>query len=180
MAAGWEVHGIDFDDKAIKSAKQQFGSSVRQGELIACDFPSGSFDAVVMNNVIEHVWNPIETVKECFRILGPRGNLIIITPNSDSDGHRLFKKRWRGLEPPRHLFIYSKRSLNLLSQMAGFAKTLIFSSSGGATGFNMLRSSAPTNYPNASIKRIVRLEAAKAVFGSMCGEWCVAICSKRN
>ena len=178
LASGWEVQGIDFDKKAIEAAKSRLGSSVRQGELIACRFDGEKFDAIVMNNVIEHIWNPIDTVTECARVLRPGGHLIMITPNSESDGHRLFRRTWRGLEPPRHLFIYSRRSLKLLAKLTGFAESLIFSSAGGATGVSMLGASAPDNFPANRLKQIIRMEAVKAIFGSMSGEWAVAIFSK--
>jgi 2-polyprenyl-3-methyl-5-hydroxy-6-metoxy-1,4-benzoquinol methylase len=177
-AAGWKVQGIDFDEKAINAAKSRLGSSVRQGELIACRFEQEQFDAIVMSNVIEHVWNPIETLNECWRLLRRGGRLIMVTPNSDSDGHRLFRKEWRGLEPPRHLFIYNKRSLNRLAKITGFAGSLIFSSTGGSTGVSMLGASAPDGFSSSRLKRIIQIESVKTIFGLMSGEWVVSIFSK--
>jgi 2-polyprenyl-3-methyl-5-hydroxy-6-metoxy-1,4-benzoquinol methylase len=177
-AKGWDAVGVDFDQKAIDVAKKRHGENVRRGELINCQFANDSFDAIIMNNVIEHVWNPVETVSECFRILKPNGRLVMITPNSDSDGHKLFKRDWRGLEPPRHLFIYNRSSLRRLVQNAGFARCFIFSSSGGHTGLDMLRASAKERQSNSMLRKIILLEKIKTLFGLPCGEWCVVICTR--
>jgi 2-polyprenyl-3-methyl-5-hydroxy-6-metoxy-1,4-benzoquinol methylase len=177
-AKGWDAVGIDFDQKAVDVANKRHGENVRRGELINCQFASDSFDAILMNNVIEHIWNPVETVSECFRILKPNGRLVMITPNSDSDGHKLFKRDWRGLEPPRHLFIYNRSSLSRLAQNAGFTRHLIFSSSGGRSGLDMLRASAAERRSNSLLRKIILLEKIKTIFGLSCGEWCVAICTR--
>ena len=43
-----------------------------------------------------------------------------MTPNIDSVGHRLLRRRWRGLEPPRHLFLYNPSTMRELLRRAGF------------------------------------------------------------
>ncbi|MEZ4103684.1 MAG: methyltransferase domain-containing protein [Candidatus Paceibacterota bacterium] len=116
---GWKVTGIDFDPNAIHNAKQK-GLNVYLGDLKQINFPDNSFDAILMSHVIEHVPNPIETLKECHRILKHNGHLIAITPNADSRGHRRFKDHWRGLEVPRHLQIFTPNSLKNIGLKAGF------------------------------------------------------------
>lgn len=73
-----------------------------------------------MNHVIEHVHEPLKLLKECRRLLRPGGIMISITPNTNSYTHRLFQKHWRGLEPPRHLFLYNQKSLQCIARLAGF------------------------------------------------------------
>jgi 2-polyprenyl-3-methyl-5-hydroxy-6-metoxy-1,4-benzoquinol methylase len=121
---GWRVAGVDFDQNAVKIAQER-GLDVVCGALEQQKHPDDSFDAVTLNHVIEHVPNPIETVKECLRILKPGGTLVVLTPNASSATHRIFKQDWRGLEPPRHLHIFSTRSLRDLHVRAGFKNTTI-------------------------------------------------------
>jgi SAM-dependent methyltransferase len=121
---GWQVEGVDFDENAIRVAKQS-KLPVHHGSLEQQNFPNESFDAVVLNHVIEHVLNPIDTLAECARILKRGGKLVLFTPNSSSLSHQLFKQNWRGLEPPRHLHIFSMQSMHLLLERAGFKKSLI-------------------------------------------------------
>lgn len=116
---GWRVSGIDFDEEAVRVARER-GLDVSCGTIPGKWFPPNSFDAIVMNHVIEHVPNPIELLTECERILKPGGRVVITTPNSASWGHRLFKTDWRGLEPPRHLHIFSPLSIERTIRRAGF------------------------------------------------------------
>jgi len=121
---GWQVEGLDFDERAVKVANQ-LGLSVRLGSLEQQQFPDGTFDAVTMSHVIEHVPDPVHTLRECARILSPGGKLFLWTPNARSLGHRTFGRNWRGLEPPRHLHIFSPRSVRALLSKADFANTSV-------------------------------------------------------
>lgn len=116
---GWLGEGTDFDEQAVAAARAK-GLRVHCGDLAELRFPSNSFDAVTMNHVIEHVRDPIDLVRECWRILRPGGRLVLATPNIDSLGHRLFKQNWRGLEPPRHLNIMSPATIADCLSAAGF------------------------------------------------------------
>ena len=117
---GWHAEGLDTDPIAVRVARAK-GLEVREGTLQSQQFASGSFDAVLMSHVIEHLHDPVSLMKECYRVLKPGGRLIVITPNIRSWGHRFYKGDWRGLEPPRHLQIFTRPSLSRLSSLAGFA-----------------------------------------------------------
>lgn len=131
---GWDVEGIDFDVEAAKNASERFGVKVYSGELEDMDYPDRCFDAITMNHLIEHVFQPVKLLQECRRILKPNGCLVIITPNSSSMGHLKFTKDWRGLEPPRHLHIFSSPSLKLLATKAGFKDVDVFTTAANAEG----------------------------------------------
>jgi 2-polyprenyl-3-methyl-5-hydroxy-6-metoxy-1,4-benzoquinol methylase len=120
--AGWEVEGVDLDEKAIVRAWREYGVVVRHGDLHAACYPDGSFDAVTLNHVIEHVHDPIALLVECRRILRSDGRLILVTPNIASWGHARFGRNWRGLEPPRHLHLFSPKTLAETARRAGFAR----------------------------------------------------------
>jgi 2-polyprenyl-3-methyl-5-hydroxy-6-metoxy-1,4-benzoquinol methylase len=121
---GWTVEGVDFDESAVKLAREA-GLKVESGSLEEQHYPDDSFDAVTLNHVIEHVPDPVRTLAECARILKPAGKLVLFTPNSASLGHRLFKDSWRGLEPPRHLHIFSTKSMRRTLTAAGFQEITI-------------------------------------------------------
>ena len=116
---GWTVEGFDFDENAVKLARQK-GLKVECGSLEEQNYAADSFDAITLNHVIEHVPDPVRTLAECARILKPGGKLVLFTPNTTSLGHRWFKEFWRGLEPPRHLHIFSMKSLRRTLASAGF------------------------------------------------------------
>lgn len=122
---GWQVEGIDFDENAVKVAAQR-GLRVHCNSLEQHGFPDNYFDAVTSNHLIEHVPDPVQLLVECARILKPGGKLVILTPNNTSFSHRVFKQNWRGLEPPRHLHIFSTPSMRRALAMAGFYKASIY------------------------------------------------------
>src|SRR5579862_5991601 len=103
---GWEVEGVEFDAAAVEAARRD-GLRVRCGSLEDQGYASASFDVIMMQHVIEHVPDPVATLEECARLLRPGGELVLFTPNSAGITHRVFKECWRGLEPPRHLHIFS-------------------------------------------------------------------------
>jgi SAM-dependent methyltransferase len=116
---GWDVAGVDFDANAIATAKRKHGLDLHHGDLTDVDFPADRFDAIALNHVIEHVPDPLSLLVECRRILKPGGRLILVTPNSASMGHQQFGRHWRGLEPPRHLHIFSSANLAEFARRAG-------------------------------------------------------------
>ena len=116
---GWEVTGVDFDKNAVRVGRER-GLTIHSGALEQLNFPNDSFDAITLNHVIEHVPNPVETLRECLRILKPNGKLVVFTPNGSSLGHRIFKEYWRGLESPRHLHIFTHDSIYQALRQAGY------------------------------------------------------------
>lgn len=123
---GWTVKGIDFDEKAVSFAQAK-GLSASTGDLFSQQFKDNSFDAILLNHVIEHLPSPLAILKECRRILKKDGVLVAITPNGESRGHQKYTRHWRGFEPD-HLQIYTLGSLELLAREAGFALRETFSS----------------------------------------------------
>jgi 2-polyprenyl-3-methyl-5-hydroxy-6-metoxy-1,4-benzoquinol methylase len=121
---GWTVEGVDFDPGAVKAARLA-GLKVNCGSVEDQQYPDASFDAVTLNHVIEHVPDPVATLRECGRILKPGGKLVVVTPNGASLGHRFFKQDWRGLETPRHLHIFSPASMERALGLAGFREVSI-------------------------------------------------------
>jgi 2-polyprenyl-3-methyl-5-hydroxy-6-metoxy-1,4-benzoquinol methylase len=115
---GWTVVGHDLDPKAVQTARSR-GIDVVLGPLDSKSF-DGKFDAITMHHVIEHVHDPVETLKICRELLAPGGRLWIATPNADSLGRRRFGAHWVGLDSPRHLIVFSRKSLDLALRRAGF------------------------------------------------------------
>jgi len=118
---GWQVLGIEPDVKAAFVARDRFKIPVIAGELKSANLPEISYDVITMNHVIEHVHDPIGLFQEIYRILKPKGKLVVLTPNVESLGHKLFRSSWRGLEPPRHLYLFTSETLQLCAEKVGFS-----------------------------------------------------------
>lgn len=118
---GWRLVGVDPDPQAVESAVRNHGLDVSVGTLEQQGYPEASFDAVLMSHVIEHVHDPVGLLNECRRVLKPGGVLVAATPNAESVGHRIFGADWRVIEPPRHLTVFSRRTLSRAAGLAGLA-----------------------------------------------------------
>lgn len=65
---GWEVAGVEPDRQAARVAREQFGLNVHVGTLEEAGFADGTFDAITMSHVVEHLADPImhlENAGEC-------------------------------------------------------------------------------------------------------------------
>jgi len=186
----WKVEGCDFDPRLAQEAERKYQISVRIGTLESLNYPSNCFDALVMNHVFEHVYDSHTLLKEIFRILKPGGRIVIVTPNAQSWGHAFFKESWRGLEPPRHLKIFTPRALESVVHNSGFIinsiKTtavnawLILSASAEVQRNQFLK----TTYKKPNVIQILKalglqiIESLLNCFGNNRGEECVLIAQK--
>lgn len=130
-ARGWRVHGLDFDPKAAEVAMERHGIEVQLGTVESLIQSGVKYDVITASHVIEHIADPVSFLQSCGALLAPSGKLVLKTPNVDSFGHRVFGSSWRGLEPPRHLQLFSSEALAMVSKRAGF-NSATFTSSAGA------------------------------------------------
>jgi SAM-dependent methyltransferase len=160
---GWEAEGLETDATTVADARIR-GLKVRCGTLIEQNYPDGIFDAIVSNHVFEHVHDPKELLCESRRILRPGGRFIAATPNAGSLGHRIFGSDWRGLEPPRHLQIFTRAAISALARNAGFEHpTSVGSSRGAALIWNLSRR-----------QRKIGDNAAHALIGTEPAPWSIS------
>lgn len=129
---GWSVEGLDFDIQAARFAGEKYGIEVRCGKLEEIGYPEGVFDAVTMKHVIEHVFDPVATLCEVYRILKPGGIIVVMTPNAGSLGLRTYGPNWRGLEPPRHIQLFPPRALDAVACKAGLVPVYTYTTATNA------------------------------------------------
>jgi 2-polyprenyl-3-methyl-5-hydroxy-6-metoxy-1,4-benzoquinol methylase len=111
--AGFEPHGIEINEGAARYCRER-GLDVRAGVLHSDSFPPRSFDLVVMGDVIEHVRDPLQTLKDVAHILRDGGHVIISTPNIESAAARLLQ-----VKPEEHLYYFSAATLGRALSDAG-------------------------------------------------------------
>lgn len=121
--AGWIAEGVDIDEEAVDIARS-FGLAARLARLPEIVAEPGVYDVITLNHVIEHLHDPIESLRLCYRLLKPGGTVWLQTPNIESIGYAIFRSAWRGLEPPRHLVLFNQRSLHDALRTAGFLRPL--------------------------------------------------------
>jgi 2-polyprenyl-3-methyl-5-hydroxy-6-metoxy-1,4-benzoquinol methylase len=118
--AGCVAQGMEVDEQAVALARSR-GLDVRLGDAHRAlqIFGRAAFDHVTLSHVIEHVHDPRSTLATLRDLLKPGGRLWLETPNPASFGHRLFRARWRDLDPPRHLCLLSEPALVDAAAQAG-------------------------------------------------------------
>jgi 2-polyprenyl-3-methyl-5-hydroxy-6-metoxy-1,4-benzoquinol methylase len=129
---GWKAMGIDVDAAAIDKARRKHGVDAHVGVPADLAAQGRLFDIVTADHVIEHVVDPIEFLRDCRRLLRPGGRVILKTPNAQSFGLRRYGGSWRGLEPPRHLHIFTMSALKSCALKSGFTRFEFFTSSANA------------------------------------------------
>lgn len=115
---GCEVFGVEADEN-IKRVADKFGFNVKVGLFDPADYPSDFFDYITMDQVIEHVTDPIDVVSGIASILKPGGHAILSTPNANGWGAWLFGRKWINWHTPYHLQHFSKKSFELVARNAG-------------------------------------------------------------
>lgn len=119
-AEGWETVGIELSEFAAQWARDNLGLDVRAGTLPDADFPQNSFDVVTLWATIEHLADPMATLKATYRVLKPNGLMLITTGEVEGVLDKLSKGPCMWYEPPGHLYYFSTRTLGAMLQRAGF------------------------------------------------------------
>ena len=91
---GYEVVGIDKDPTNIRIAKEEArgtGITFLVVDVEEYDIPDGSFELVVLFDVLEHVADPTNTLRKCVALLRRGGTMIVeYTPYWSLVGHHLY------------------------------------------------------------------------------------------
>lgn len=121
QARGWNAAGVEPDPEAARQARERTGLEILTGTLAdhRASRPEG-YDVITMSHVLEHVLDPVDLLRCARELLRPGGQIVALTPNADSLGRRLLGRRWRGLEVPRHVRLFTRRSLAQAVRKAGF------------------------------------------------------------
>ena len=118
MRRGWEAAGIEPAADAARQAAGR-GIDVHVGTLDDAPWPAESFDAVTFNHALEHVPDPLETLRQTASLLRPGGLLAISVPHFGAWQRRLFGSAWFPLDLPRHLQHFDRASLSRMAVAAG-------------------------------------------------------------
>ena len=116
--AGWETAGVEFIEKMARYQRESLGLDVRTGDLHSAAFPNEFFDSVTMWSVLEHLYDPVEALREIRRILKPGGIVIAGVPNFASFERAVFGRYWFGLFLPCHLFFFTPASMKKTAEAA--------------------------------------------------------------
>ncbi len=126
--SGFEVSGTEISEYACLYARETYGIEVFKGDLKDARFPSARFDVVTLWHALEHLPDPMSTLKEIHRILKKDGLLVVAVPNLNNIITRIlyFLAKGKRLKlfsinaKELHLWHFSPRSLSRLLKEAGY------------------------------------------------------------
>jgi 2-polyprenyl-3-methyl-5-hydroxy-6-metoxy-1,4-benzoquinol methylase len=117
---GYSVKGIDPFIKATKSYKN--GLVIEKKEINDID---EKFDLITLNHVFEHLLTPFELLEKLNSLLNTGGYCIIRTPTTSSFAWKHYGVYWVQIDAPRHIFINSVKSIELIAKKTHFNLTKV-------------------------------------------------------
>jgi 2-polyprenyl-3-methyl-5-hydroxy-6-metoxy-1,4-benzoquinol methylase len=113
--SGWNVKGIEINEKARLHASSAFGLEVYPpGEMSA--FEKESLDCVTLWHVLEHLHDPEEYFSGIFTLLKSGGICIVALPNCSSFDAKFYGTFWAAFDVPRHLWHFDPDTFRLFSE----------------------------------------------------------------
>lgn len=125
---GCQVRGIEIDEAAADKARELLEEVVvadLDATPVTDHFAPGSFDVVVLADVLEHLHDPVQVLKDAATLLVPGGMVVASIPNVAHGSVRLslLQGRWRytdtGLLDETHIRFYTRSLVLRLFEDAG-------------------------------------------------------------
>jgi SAM-dependent methyltransferase len=120
---GFQVEGLELNESAAALARRR-GFPVHTTPLGQFR-PRELFDVVVLANVLEHAWDPVQMLAEVRPLLRPQGEVWISCPNAASLWRRVFGRAWVNWHVPFHLWHFSPATLPGVLTQAGYEVTTL-------------------------------------------------------
>lgn len=117
---GWKhAMGLELSDYACKFARER-GLIVYKGTLEANGIKNKKFEVITMQDVIEHVRDPINNLKRARGYLKEGGLIYLVTPDVGGAWEKLLGRYWYHYKPGEHTMYFSQESMRTALKKAGF------------------------------------------------------------
>ena len=111
--AGWDAKGIEPSRWAVETGRRLFDVDLEQGTVETLDAEPGSRDAVVMLDVLEHLVDPLDTLRRLRGVLHDEGMLALSTVNVAGLHARVRHGSWPWFIRP-HLHYFTPETLDMM------------------------------------------------------------------
>ncbi len=122
--ADWKISGLEPDAIARTKAIELYNIHPQQSEELF-ELPAGTYNAISMWHVLEHVHELHDYIKQIGELLATNGKLLIAVPNYTSKDAAIYKEHWAAYDVPRHLYHFSPQSMDKLLSMHGLKVTAV-------------------------------------------------------
>jgi len=117
---GWKLEGLEPGSVSVAFARRELGLEVHEWVLNDNTLPRESFDVVTMLAVIEHVNDPLATIKKIAELIRPGGYLLLTTP---SIKQQVLSRGIGNYYKFVHTYYFSETTLSSIMKQAGFEIT---------------------------------------------------------
>lgn len=125
---GFDASGLELSPWVAQFARKTFDIPVLQGPVENQNIPPGSLDIIMLNDVLEHLPDPIGTMNHCGKLLKEDGLLVVQTPDFPESKtyeemtaeSNTFLEHVNG-KANEHLYLFSQRAVRRLFDRLGFA-----------------------------------------------------------
>lgn len=140
-AKGWQAEGVEISEWGVKTAKEKYGLTLQHCNLLDAKVEAGSYDAIFLGDVFEHVDDPVQVLRFIHDKLKPSGKVGFLLPMYISSSAylwirglgklvklaalpssvmRILKLEKAKVSPPYHLFEYSPLTIQTILMNNGF------------------------------------------------------------
>jgi len=115
--------GVEISQYLADKARANGDFQIHVGNFQTLDFQDEKFDGITLISIIEHLDDPLGTIKKCYSLLNPGGVLLLKTVNYSCWNRLLVRDKWTGLRPPDHVIYFSPSNLTTILKKVGFSNT---------------------------------------------------------
>jgi 2-polyprenyl-3-methyl-5-hydroxy-6-metoxy-1,4-benzoquinol methylase len=111
-ASDWQVEGVEPSQTMNARAILRLGGTrVHGGRFEDLQLEAGIYDLVTLWDVIEHLVDPVEALRNIRRLLAPEGRVVVLTQDVSSLLARALGHRWHHYKHDEHLLHFSPHTL---------------------------------------------------------------------
>jgi SAM-dependent methyltransferase len=123
----FQTHGVDLNHWAVRESLAVASKSrLQTASAQELPYEDGTFSAVIIKHIVEHLPRPEKAVAEIARVTEPGGVLILATPNLDSLLKPWKGERWIGYQDPTHISLKPPAEWLAMIEGSGFRPLRVF------------------------------------------------------
>ncbi|MFW6225303.1 MAG: class I SAM-dependent methyltransferase [Bacteroidota bacterium] len=110
------LHVLGCDPFLENSIHYENGLKIKKADIFQIE---GKWDIITFHHSFEHTSNPVQIMQKVSSLLAEQGTCMIRIPTVSSFAWQHYQAHWFQLDAPRHLYLHSTRSMEILAEKAG-------------------------------------------------------------